>query len=578
MCPRIPNIGSCLDASQAVLRSDNLLATERSAIDAIPDPRHGAVQWAARLSVALLTAVAGAAASQTMPASGMAGVPDRVDVERVVVEGATLIAPQTLLAGATLPHGPTPLAALQRLAEQVQRRYAQAGFGGVVAYLPPQGVVGGVVRIVVVEGKLSTIAVRGVEGPAGDAARAALPDLEHGRTPQLRRLDRELQIANENPSRHLQLLLYPGDSRGDISAEISVQQRDPVRVVLSAENTGNEGTGRWRVGATLQHADLSGVGDVATLQLQTSPTRASKVVVASALYRRPLPEALMMVEGYAAYSNIDAGASATAVGDVMISGRGQLAGLRATRFLPLATDLDQRVAVALDRRAYLNRCSVANLPPAACGGVAGDVTVMPVTLEYALRAPGATGWAASIGWMRNFGWGGHGADAASFAALRPGATPRFGAWRIATSAQTMLADAWPLRARLNLQWTDDALVSGEQFGIGGVSSVRGYREREVTGDRGAAATVELATPGLLTDPAAGTLRAFAFLDEGLVSNRLGAPCRLSLTRCELAGAGLGLEFDRGGLSMRLAAARALRDGVQTARGDVRLHAAAQYAF
>ncbi|MBL8880785.1 MAG: DUF58 domain-containing protein, partial [Phycisphaerales bacterium] len=41
-----------------------------------------------------------------------------------------------------------------------------------------------------------------------------------------------------------------------------------------------------------------------------------------------------------------------------------------------------------------------------------------------------------------------------------------------------VADDWQLRTRVNTQWTPDALVPGEQFGMGGAQSVRGYEERE----------------------------------------------------------------------------------------------------
>ena len=49
---------------------------------------------------------------------------------------------------------------------------------------------------------------------------------------------------------------------------------------------------------------------------------------------------------------------------------------------------------------------------------------------------------------------------------------------------------YQLRGYLNGQLSDQALIPGEQFGIGGVRSVRGYEEREVTGDYGFQASLE----------------------------------------------------------------------------------------
>lgn len=53
---------------------------------------------------------------------------------------------------------------------------------------------------------------------------------------------------------------------------------------------------------------------------------------------------------------------------------------------------------------------------------------------------------------------------------------------------------WTVSMSANGQWSSEPLISNEQFGAGGVASVRGYREGEVFGDRGWRTSVELKTP------------------------------------------------------------------------------------
>ena len=53
---------------------------------------------------------------------------------------------------------------------------------------------------------------------------------------------------------------------------------------------------------------------------------------------------------------------------------------------------------------------------------------------------------------------------------------------------------WRLGLRLDGQWANQPLISNEQFGIGGLNGVRGYREGEVFGDTGWRVTSELKTP------------------------------------------------------------------------------------
>jgi hemolysin activation/secretion protein len=53
---------------------------------------------------------------------------------------------------------------------------------------------------------------------------------------------------------------------------------------------------------------------------------------------------------------------------------------------------------------------------------------------------------------------------------------------------------WTLTIHANGQWASEPLISSEQFGAGGVNSVRGYHEGEVFGDEGWHVSLEQATP------------------------------------------------------------------------------------
>jgi hemolysin activation/secretion protein len=518
-------------------------------------------------------------AAEPPPSPATAAAP-AVQVERFRVSGNTLLEPAAIEAALAPFKGSRTLAELRLAAAAVQGLYAQAGYGGVIAYLPPQVAEPGVVLIAVVEGKVATVTVRGAAVFSETNVRASVPALSTGATPQVRRIDAQIGIANENPSKRVQVLLKPGEHPGEIAAELAVTEKPLQSMTFGLDNTGNDHTGRYRAGFTWTHANLTGGDDVLTTQYQTSPGDPGKVTVLGVGYRYPLPGALAVLDGYLAYSNVDAGTSATAAGDVRLSGRGNLAGLRSTWSLPRLGDVDQRLAVGLDRREYLNHCEVAGLPSGACGPAGASVTVTPLSLEYSARAASPVAWAAALTLQRNLGLGGNHADDASFANMRIGASPGYSTARASLDASTTFAERWQLRGRLALQWSGDALVSGEQFGLGGAGSVRGYEERELVGDRGALLSLELGGPELLDRPlpSAASLRPFAFADTGTVSNLLGAPCRGTATRCTLSSLGLGLQFEREHLQARLAVAAALDDAITTHRHDARAHAAVLYSF
>jgi len=79
---------------------------------------------------------------------------------------------------------------------------------------------------------------------------------------------------------------------------------------------------------------------------------------------------------------------------------------------------------------------------------------------------------------------------------------------------------WILTVRADGQWTSEPLISNEQFGAGGVNSVRGYREGEVFGDNGWHMSVEQDTPAHVVGMAYGntplTIRGSVYMDYARV--------------------------------------------------------------
>lgn len=515
----------------------------------------------------------------TPPAA--AAVPATVQVSGYQVSGNTLLDPRMLDAALLPLLGRRTLDELQRAAALVQQLYTRAGYGAVVAYVPPQTGSGGTITIQVVEGKVSEVRVTGAQQFSADQVRASLPALQVGRTPRLTDIDAQLRIANENPARQVQVLISPGQATGQAAAELRVTEQPLQRLTLGLDNTGNARTGDWRVSAGWQHANLSGHDDVLVGQLQTSPTHADRVRVLSGGYRLPLYAQRMALDAFAAWSDVDGGATPSLAGDISFSGRGRIVGGRAAWYLPRWGDADPRVALGLDRRAYLNQCAIAGLPSGACGPAGESVAVTPLSLELALQAAGEQPWSLQLSVHHNLRLGGAHTDSAAFQAVRADARPAYTAWRASASTAWTLADGWQLRGRVNAQYSADALVPGEQFGLGGAQSLRGYEERELVGDMGLSASFELGGPPLLGDMAggrAGLLRPHAFIDAGSAGNQGDAPCVDVRTRCSAAAVGVGARYALGKLQARLDLAYALKTAARTQRGDTRAHVALQVGF
>ena len=531
-------------------------------------------------ALALAAALALPALTTSLPARAQTDAAGQLQVRSFQVQGNTLI-DGTAVQAALAPYtGVRTLADLQKAAQAVQTLYVQAGWAAVLVYLPPQPVADGVVTLNVVEGKLARVQVQGAQRLSDQRVRAALPSLVEGSTPRVRHIDAELQIANENPGRAMAVLLGPGTAPGEVQATVKVEEQPVQRFTVSLDNSGNERTGRFRLGLGWQHADLTGHDDSISLNLQTSPTEPSKVRVASAGYRWPLPGLRAALDVFAAYSNVDGGTQTIAAGDLSFAGAGRIAGARWVWYLPRRGEFDQRLTTGLESRAYLNDCSVAGLPDGACGAAGESVAVHPLTLEYAAQQGGTTPMLFTLGLTHNLAFGGkHGAQT-DFDAVRPGAPRRYTVLRAGAQASMPVLEDARLAARFSLQHSADPLVSGEQFGLGGAQSVRGFEERELSGDSGWQLSLELASPRLGADwlPSGTDLRLLAFADAGEVHNRVGTACKAGSTRCRASAAGVGLRLAWGPVQLRADIAQALQDGSSTERGDWRGHIALAASF
>jgi len=543
-------------------------------------------------ALAALLLVSGTVASPviaqtTPPAAGVnAADAPRVNVKTFQVSGNTLLTAAALDAALAPYKGERTLDELQQAASAVQGAYGRAGYGGVVAFLPPQSPADGTVLINVVEGKLSRVIVSGNKQFSEDNIRASLPALVPGSTPRLTGIDTQIQIANENPAKEVQVLLQPGQEPGQVEARINVVEQPVQRINLGLDNTGNERTGDWRASIGWQR------DHVASVQYQTSPDEPKAVQVLSGGYRVPFPAQGLVLDTYAAYSDVDGGNTATVAGNLTFNGRGRVFGARLGAYLPRLGDFDQRVAVGLDHRAYLNNCRIEGLPEGACGSAGESVSVQPLYLEYSLQRGGPMTLGFNVALHRNLQLGGGNSDSSHFEAVRPGAKPRYTALRLGAFTGIGLGEDWQLRARATGQWTHDALVPGEQFGAGGAASVRGYEERELSGDSGATVSVELVGPDIARLAGMGgnsgggapsaSLRLLAFADAGWVRNQLDTPCAVlgGVVRdeCSVGSLGAGTRFQYGDLQARLYVAYAMKAAVRTARHDTRTHVAVSYSF
>ncbi len=119
---------------------------------------------------------------------------------------------------------------------------------------------------------------------------------------------------------------------------------------------------------------------------------------------------------------------------------------------------------------------------------------------------------------------------------------RFFSWRGQGQYVRLLAPETLLVVRADLQLSTRALVPLEQIGLGGLRSVRGYRQDVLLTDNGFFASAEVRLPILRIESVEGVLQVVPFIDFGIGWNSSARP---DPDPNSLVSAGLGLQWQMG---------------------------------
>ena len=505
-------------------------------------------------------------ASVQTPAATLVPAGAELRIRGFAVDGQNPLSDNDVsLALAPFLRQPATLDNLQKAAQALEARLKAQGFSLHRVVLPPQ-TVGDTIRLSLVRFSMGRVQVEGASAFPTDAVRQTLPELTEGGTPNLERLAVQTAMANENPSRQLQVALRASDQPDTIDATVRVQDRRPLFASASLNNTGTGPSGRDRFTLAAGHHNLFNRDHQLLVAHTTSLAQPSRVRQLGLNHRIPLYEWLTMVDVAYTHSNV--------VGDFgsfTSTGAGRTLGVTATRHFQPSEGLRRQLSLGVEDKTY---------DPTELNGQVLTGQQMrrtrPLSLAYGLRGQGSrSSWDTTWTLVTNLP-GGSGNGLAAYRSESPAVTrARWSALRLRGGWVGALGDGgWMLSGRANAQWAPTALIAGEQFGLGGQSNLRGAAERAMAGDSGWSGSLELTSPewGL-----AG-LRWVGFADAGGVSHHGGAASPLPGSDTA-ASLGVGLRYASGAVAVTLDVGRIVKGSraslglnpVAPQSGDHRVH-------
>jgi len=432
-------------------------------------------------------------------------------------------------------------------------------------FVPAQRPVDGQVRLQVIAYKLGSVEITGNQHFSAENIRRSLTSLKEGEVPQVEILGRDVTASNNNPAKQIGVTFREGRQPATLDALVRVRDVPPMS--FFATLTGNQSLSQngpqqntWRVGGVFQHSNLFDRDHVMTLSYTTDPGHISAVSLLGAYYQIPLYGTGMTVSGFLTYSDVNSGTVQQGAGVFDVSGSGRFAGIRLNRALSRVGTLQQTVGIGLEQRLFINSTTFNGVP------LTQDVGSRVVSLQYSLRNEARWGdYAASAEYLSNID-GGPGNNAGAHVAN--GGSRNWDAWRFGLSASTR-GTGWNYSGRLRAQYASKALISGEQFGLGGTTSVRGFADRAIAGETGLQWNLEALGPAWNE---AG-LKPVVFLEGGTAKSRATG------TRDSIAAVGAGLRMTTDRLQVALDIAQVVdRATTGPAGHPTRLHFSLIYRF
>jgi len=418
---------------------------------------------------------------------------------------------------------------LQKATSALEAALKERGFGLHRVVLPPQAV-GDAVRLDIVKFTIGKVTIDGLQRFDEANIRASVPELVEGQAPNFKTLAVQTAIANESQGKQIQIALKESEVADRIDARIVVKEAQPWNFATSLANTGARETGRDRLTVSGGHSNLFNLDHQFVGAYTTSIERTGDVRQLGLNYRIPVYRAGGVVG--ASYTR------STVVGNYgafTSTGAGQTMGLNYSHYLPPDGGYRSYVTLALDDKRY-DITEISGVP------VPGQQVrrSRPLTISYAARVERSTAiWGYNVDLAHNLG-GGNGNNLSAYQSEDPRITQtRFTALRANANYLGILSDGWLWSARGQFQYSADALIAGEQLGLGGASSVRGTSERPISGDRGLFASLEVNTPELQPG-----LRLLGFVDAGWLRNNNPNATNKPASD-HLASVGLGLRYSRG---------------------------------
>jgi hemolysin activation/secretion protein len=390
---------------------------------------------------------------------------------------------------------------LSAAADALEQEIIKQGYSFHRVSLPPQQLNSGIVELNVVHFTIGKINVSGNKFFNEQNILNSLPELSVDTTPNTKELSRSLKLANNHASKNVVLKFKEGDEGDTIDADITVNDRNPQIFFLTLDNTGSKDTKEFRSTLGYQNGNLFNRDHAITATLTVAPEDPDATKQIGLNYHIPLYAHGASLDFLFSDSEVNSGEVGSGVA---ITGKGSVFGFSYSRPMLTDTNFDHHWSLGFKNKIFENEFDF------GASVLSADVESFPLELGYGFTyAAKSSSFSGNFVYAMNIDSGSNNSDD-DYNQARTGAKNDWTATRFSLDYDRVFSQHWLFHAGVSGQNSSDLLIPGEQFGVGGSSTLRGFEERTVTGDSGYQTSFEVWTPAI------STVRYLIFIDQAKV--------------------------------------------------------------
>ena len=354
---------------------------------------------------------------------------------------------------------------LYKIVSEINSLYEKKGFIVCKAILPEQTIKKGIVKIILIEGRNGQVFIQGNQSTREDYIKNRL-GIKHGEVSPISKLDKALVWFNGSNDVQLKVELKAGSERG--TTDYYITAYEPVRQQTTTffDNAGSESTGEWREGIVYNNASVTGNRDA--LSITTMRSKGSK----SGAINYSMPINNIGTKFGASYSANSIEIIDGALANMDVRGHSEAWGFYLNQPTIVKQNLRQEVSFEMQKQNSKT-------------DILGMHWVNDNIKDYTVALTQTSYQSKSALYQR------HGYTIGNYGSEISHEQKDYGRYSFNGIYQYAFDKIHMLNFKLNGQiGANHYLPSAEQFYIGGMYSVRGYKENFLGADSGFSANLE----------------------------------------------------------------------------------------